>query len=97
MEENATVTVGEDMSKKKSRPKGEELERQADEARKKLAEAEHRAEETLKCATEKLEELTEEQEQDAERLRNAAREPTGRVLPPKGASPTDPGEPYPPP
>ena len=53
------------MPKKRPRPKGEELERQADEARKKLAEAEHRAEETLKRATEKL--------QESSRLRSRSR------------------------
>jgi hypothetical protein len=61
---------------------GESLERQAEEARKKLAAAEERADETVKRAAEELRELTEEQEATAERLRREVQEPTGPRQPP---------------
>lgn len=54
--------------------RGEELERQADEAQKKLVDAERRAEETLEHAAAELRVLTEEQEATAERLRRERRE-----------------------
>ena len=76
-----------------SDPDHRNLEREADEARKKLADAEQRADETLKDAAEELQDLTEDQTQRAERLRKQASETTGPILPQEPASPTDPGKP----
>jgi predicted trehalose synthase len=59
----------------------EDREGQAEEARRRLEETERRADEDLEQAAEELRELTEEQEAHAERIRKAAREPTGPLLP----------------
>ncbi len=58
-----------------------ELERGAEEARKKLADTERQADETLERAQDELRERTAEQEANAEKLRREAREPTGPLLP----------------
>jgi hypothetical protein len=61
----------------------DDLERQADAARKKLADTEHRAEEALEQAAEELRELKEEQEATEERLRRESRSPMGPASPGK--------------
>ena len=58
-----------------------ERERQAEQARQKLAEVERRAEEALAREADELEALTERQEKTAERLRKESRELTGPLLP----------------
>jgi hypothetical protein len=60
---------------------GSDLQRQAEEARKKLGEAKQRADETFEHAAEKLRDLTVEQEANAERLRREARELPGSLPP----------------
>jgi hypothetical protein len=62
----------------------DDLERQADAARKKLADTERQAEEAVEHAEDELRELTEEQEATEERLRRESRFPMG---------PPSPGEP----
>ena len=61
----------------------DDLERQADAARKKLADTERQAEEAVEHAEEELRELTEEQEGTEERLRRESRFPMGPPSPGK--------------
>jgi hypothetical protein len=75
------MSTGDHQPRKKPRSHPADLERKAEEARKKLAEAERYAEETLEIAADELRELTEDQEKTAERLRREVRELPGPLLP----------------